>query len=178
MVAAVGLADQLVDFAVRDLIEHAVALADRDQDGVEHLVDALDDLAVRALERRGVAALIELALAAELGQLAQFRLELLQHQRDPVDVLLHLLVVAAIGLHDQLIYLAVRDLVEHAVAFADRQQRGVEQLVDRRQQGFGVARSGLDVGARRQQAAADRLGQPLQFQQLQSSLMLSAQPQE
>ena len=60
MIALIGLGDQFVDLALGDLVEDAVALADRQQDGVEHFVGALDDLAIRAGERADIAALFEL----------------------------------------------------------------------------------------------------------------------
>ena len=130
MVALVGLGDQFVDLAACDLTEDAVALADRQQDGVEHLVDALDDVGIAAFEARGIATLLQLALVAVFDQLGQFRLEPLQHERNVVDVLLHLFMIALVGLGDQFVDLAVRHLVEDAVALADRQQDGVQHLID------------------------------------------------
>ena len=56
MIALIGLRDQLIDLAVRDLVEDAIALADRQQNGVEHFVDAFDHVAIGALERGGIAA--------------------------------------------------------------------------------------------------------------------------
>ena len=142
--------DPLPEIAAADEPQHTVAFADRHQDGVQHLVDALDDLAVGALERRHIAALVQLPLVAELGQLGHFGLELLQDDGDAVDVLLHLLMVALVGLGDHFVDLAVGDLVENAVAFADRQEDGVEHLVD--------ALDDLAVGAlerRRRRRASD-----------------------
>ena len=63
-----------------------------------------------ALEAAGLAALFQLSLLAVIDQLGQFGLEALQDERDVVDVLLHLLVVAVVGLGDQLIDLAGGDL--------------------------------------------------------------------
>ena len=46
----------LVGFAVGNLGQNAVSFADGQQDGVQHLVDALDDLAEVALVLCGIAA--------------------------------------------------------------------------------------------------------------------------
>jgi len=62
VVALVGLGDQFVHLAACDLTQDAIALADRQQDGVEHLVDALDHVGIAAFEARRLAALLELAL--------------------------------------------------------------------------------------------------------------------
>ena len=51
VVALVGLGDQLIDLAVGDLVEDTIALADGQKNGVQHLVDAFDDLGVGALEQ-------------------------------------------------------------------------------------------------------------------------------
>jgi hypothetical protein len=59
VVALVGLGDQLVDLAARDLRQDAVAFADGQQNRVQHLVDALDHLAMHAVEQRCLAALRE-----------------------------------------------------------------------------------------------------------------------
>ena len=138
--------DRLLKVSDGNLRKDAVALGDRKQDGVEHLVGALDDLAVSARERAGVAALLELTLARVLGQLRKFCLEFLQHRSDAVDVLLHLLMIALVGLRDQFVDLALGDLVEDAVALADRQQDGVEHLVG--------ALDDLAVGARERAGVA------------------------
>ena len=160
VVALVGLGDELVDPAVGDLVEDAIALADRQQDGVQHFVDALDHLAVGALERRRVAALLQLPLPAEFRQLGQLGFELLQHQGDAVDVLLHPFVVALVGLGDQLVDAAVSDLVEDAIALADRQQDGVQHFVDALDH---VAISALEC---RGVAALLQLSLPAEFRQL------------
>ena len=48
--------DQLVDLAVGDLRQNAVAFANGQQDRVQHLVHALNQLAMHAIEERGFAA--------------------------------------------------------------------------------------------------------------------------
>ncbi len=50
MVALVGLGDQFVDLAHRDLRQNAVAFSDRQQDGIEHGVHALHHLAIDAFK--------------------------------------------------------------------------------------------------------------------------------
>ena len=50
VVALVGLGDQFVDPAVRDLRQDAVSLADREENRVEHFVDALDHFALNTIE--------------------------------------------------------------------------------------------------------------------------------
>jgi hypothetical protein len=76
VVALVGLRDQLVDLAGRNLRQNAVAFADGQQDRVQHLVDALNHLAMNAVEQGCLAALGEAAL---LGCVHQAH-DLLQHQ--------------------------------------------------------------------------------------------------
>ncbi len=107
MVALVGLRNQFVDLAVGDLREDAVAFANRQQDGVEHGVDAAYDLRIGALELFRLAAVGELAFFRGVGQARHFLLQALHHDGDIVDRLLHLLVVAFIGLGDQLVDLAI-----------------------------------------------------------------------
>ena len=68
VIALVGVRDQLVDFPVGDLAENAVALADGQQDRIQHLVDALHHLAMHALKLLGLAALVETTLAGCLHQ--------------------------------------------------------------------------------------------------------------
>ena len=53
----------------------------------------------------------------------------LQDDGHVVDRLLHLFVVALVGLGDQFVDLAVGDLCQNAVAFADRQQDGIQHGV-------------------------------------------------
>jgi hypothetical protein len=50
----------------------------------------------------------------------------LQHHGHVVDRLLHLFVVAVVGLRDQLVDLAGADLCQNTVAFTDRQQDGIQ----------------------------------------------------
>jgi hypothetical protein len=68
VVALVGLRDQFVDLAAGDLRQNAVAFADGQQNGVQHLVDALNHLAVRAVEQGRLAALGELAFLRSIHQ--------------------------------------------------------------------------------------------------------------
>ena len=76
-----------------------------------------------------VAALGQFPVLGRVGQARQFLLQRLQHHADVVDGLLHLLVVALVGLGDQLVDLAVGDLRQDAVAFADGQQNRVQHGV-------------------------------------------------
>ena len=68
MVALVGLGDQLVDLAAGNLGQDAVALADRHQNGVEHIVDALHNFAVDPVKLIGLAAFLQTPLAGCLYQ--------------------------------------------------------------------------------------------------------------
>ena len=61
---------------------------------------------------------------------ANFLLQALQDRGHVVDGLLHLLVVALVGLRDQFVDLAVGNLRQDAVTLGDGQQDGVEHLVD------------------------------------------------
>ena len=130
VIALVGLGDQLVDLAVGDLRQDAVAFADGQQNRVQHGVDAAHDLGIRALELFRLAALGELPFLGGFGQPHQFLLQALQHDGDIVDRLLHLFVIALVGLGDQFVDFAVRDLRQDAVAFADGQQNRVQHGVD------------------------------------------------
>ena len=76
VIALVGLGDQFVDLAAGDLRQDAVAFADGQQDRVQHLVDALNHLAMHAVEQRCLAALGQ---APFLGCVHQAH-DLLQHQ--------------------------------------------------------------------------------------------------
>jgi hypothetical protein len=75
VVALVGLRDQLVDLAARNLGQDAVAFADGQQDRVQHGVDAAHDLGVGALELLRLAAVGELAFLRGLDQPRQFLLQ-------------------------------------------------------------------------------------------------------
>ena len=61
VVALIVLCDQLIDLATRNLGQHPIAFADGQQDGVEHLVDTLNHLALYAVKQRGLAAFRESA---------------------------------------------------------------------------------------------------------------------
>ena len=154
----------------------AITLADRQQDGVQHLVDALDHVPICALECRGVAALLQLSLPAEFRQFRQFGLELLQHQGDAVDILLHPFVVALVGLGDHFIDLAVGYLVKDAVSLADRQQGCVQQFVDGGKHRLRVAARHADVGAGRQRACRNGLREALDLRQCERGPELSSRP--
>ena len=65
-----------------------------------------------------------------VGQPHQFFLQALQHDGHVVDGLLHLFVIALVGLGDQFVDLAVGDLRQDAIAFANRQQNRVQHGVD------------------------------------------------
>ena len=54
VVALVGLGDQFVDLAARDLRQNAVAFADRQQDRIQHGIHAAHDLGISALELFGL----------------------------------------------------------------------------------------------------------------------------
>ena len=130
VVALVGLGNQLVDLAVRNLRQNAVAFADGQQNRVEHGVHAAHDLGIRALELLRLAAIGELAVLRCLDQPRHLLLQALQNDGHVVDGHFHLFVVALVGLGDQLVDLAVGDLRQNAVAFADGQQNRVQHGVD------------------------------------------------
>ena len=130
MIALVGLGNQLIDLAVGHLRENAVAFADGQQDGIEHHVDATNDLRISTLELFRLASVAQLSFPRSIGEPSQLLLKALKYQSDVVDCLLHLFVIALVGLGNQLIDLAVGHLRENAVAFADGQQDGIEHHVD------------------------------------------------
>ena len=72
MVALVGLGNQFVDLAVGDLGQDAVAFANRQQDGVQHFVDALHDFAIDPVKLVGPAALGETAIPGRVHQAHDF----------------------------------------------------------------------------------------------------------
>ena len=130
MVALVGLGNQFVDLAVGDLGEDAVAFPDGQQDGIQHGVHAAHNLRVCALELLRLAAVGELPFLGSVGQAHQFLLQALQNEGDVVDRLLHLLVVALVGLGNQFVDLAIGDLGKNAVALPDGQEDRVQHFVD------------------------------------------------
>ena len=130
MVALIGLGNQFVDLAVRNLGENAVAFPNRQQDGVQHDVHAADDFRVSALELLRFAAVGKLPFLGSVGQARHLLLQALQNDRDIVDALLHLFVVALVGLGNQFVDLARGDLGENAVALPNRQQDGIQHFVD------------------------------------------------
>ena len=113
------MGNQLVDLAVRNLAKNAVAFGDGQQDRVQHGVDAAHNLGIGALELFRLAAIAELAFLGGVGQTHQLLLQTLQYQRHIVDGLLHLFVIALVGVGNKLVDLAVRNLGKNAVAFAD-----------------------------------------------------------
>ena len=129
VVALVGLGDQFVDLAAGDLGQDAVAFADGQQDRIQHGVHAADDFGVRALELLGLPAIGELPFLGGVGKARHFFLQVLHNDGDIVDRLLHLFVVALVGLGDQFVDLAAGDLRQDAVAFADGQQDGIQHGV-------------------------------------------------
>ena len=129
VVALVGLGNQLVDFSVGNLRQDAIAFAYRQQDGIQHGVHAAHNLGVSALELFRLSAIGELPFLRSFRQTHQFLLQTLQHDGDVVDGLLHLFVVALVSLGNQFVDLSVRDLRQDAIAFADRQQNGIQHGV-------------------------------------------------
>ena len=125
-IAVVGIADLAGDDAARDLVDVIGGDVERRNHGVQHGIDAADNVGIRAAELVGLAALGELSFLRSMGQTRQFFLQVLQNGADVVDRLLHLLVIALIGVCDQLVDLAAGDLRENPVAFADRQQNRVQ----------------------------------------------------
>ena len=130
VVALIGLGNQLVDFAVGDLCENAIALTDRQQDRVQHVVDSTNNLRIGSFELLRLAAIRELTFARGFGQAQELLLQALKNDADIVDSDLHLLVVAFVCLCNQLIDFAVGDLGQNAVALGNRQQNGIEHLID------------------------------------------------
>ena len=57
MIALIGLGNQFVDLARRDLPQNAVTFSDRKQDGVEHLIHAAHDAGIGPGELFGLAPL-------------------------------------------------------------------------------------------------------------------------
>ena len=130
VIALVGLGDQFVDFAVRHLGQDAIAFADGEKNRIEHGVDAANDFRIGALELLRLSAVGKLSLSGCFGKPRHFLLKALNDDGNIVDGLLHLLVIALVGLGDQLVDLAIRDLSQDAVAFADGQQNRIEHGVD------------------------------------------------
>ncbi len=78
---------------------------------------------------RRLAALGKLPILRCVGQASHFLLQVLHHGRDVVDRQFHLLVVAFVGLGDQFVDFATRDLGENAVGLADRQENRIQHAV-------------------------------------------------
>ena len=130
VVALVSLGNEFVDLAIRDLSQNAIAFADGQQDRVQHGVHAAHDFRVRTLELLRLATVGKLSLFGGVGQASHFFLQRLHDRRHVVDRLLHLLVVALVGLGNQFVDLAVGNLRQNAVAFADGQQDRVQHFID------------------------------------------------
>src|SRR5579872_605971 len=122
--------DLFAQIAPTDLPKDAIAFTDGHQDGVEHLVDTVDDLAENSLKAIGFAAFFQLSLLAVVDQLGEFGLKTLHDECNIIDVLLHLLMVALVGLGNQFVDPSGSDLAEDAVALADWQQDRIEHLVN------------------------------------------------
>jgi hypothetical protein len=145
VIALVGLGDQLVNPAAGDLGEDAIAFANGQEYGIQHGVDATDDVRIGAIERLGFAAVGELPLFGSVGEAVEFFLQTLQHDGYVVDGLFHFFVIALVGLGDQLVDLAAGYLGEDAVTFADRQKDGIDSTDDVRigaVEGLGFATVG------------------------------------
>ena len=97
-VAVVAVRDLGRNVAPADAIDVIRRYIQRCNHGVENAVYAAHNLRVRALELIVLAALGELAFLGSVGQPRQFLLKPLQHDGHIVDRLLHLLVVALVGL--------------------------------------------------------------------------------
>ena len=161
--AVIGVGDLRRNVALADAVHIVGGDIQRADHGVENRVDAAHDVGIGALELIVIAALGELALLGGLGQPGQLLLQALQDDGDVVDGLLHLFVVALVGLGDQFVDLAVGDLRQDAVAFADRQQDGVQHGVHAAHDlGIGALEL-LGLAAFGELAFLRGLGQPHQF---------------
>ena len=130
VVALVGFGDQFVDLAVGDLGQNAVAFADRQQDGVEHLVHALENPAVIALVLARVGACGEFAICRCLDQQSG-----LVHQRlDVIDagveVVLDFVEVAVVAVGDLGRDVALGDTVHVLGRYVQRTNHRVQRGID------------------------------------------------
>jgi len=89
MVALVSLDYQLIDLPSGNLRENTVAFADRDEDGVQHIIDTANDLGIRACKLFRLASLGQLSLLGGFGETLQFLLQTLLHFDDPNQTLGH-----------------------------------------------------------------------------------------
>ena len=128
-VAVIGVRNRRRNIALADMVHILCGHVQRPDNRLENRVHAAHNLRIRALELVRFAALGKLSFLGCSGQAPKFLLQALQHDCHIVDRLLHLLVVALVGLRDQLIDLAGGDLRENAVAFRDRKQDRIQHGV-------------------------------------------------
>ena len=102
----------------------------RANDRIEQRVDTADNVGIRTLYRIRIGALGQLPVFRSVGQVGQHLLQRLQNLSHLVDGNLHLFVVALVGLCDQFVDLALGDLSQDAIPFADGQKNGVEHFID------------------------------------------------
>ena len=171
VVALVGGGNQLVDLARGNLRQNPVSLANRQQNRVEHGVDAAHNVGVGALELLRLAAIRQLAFLRCIRQPHQFLLQALEHSADVVDRLLHLFVIALVGMRDQLVDLARGNLCQNPVSLADGQQNRVEHLVDALDHGAIHARELARPAALRQTPLFRGLHQPQNLLRYQHRLV-------
>ena len=163
VVALTGKFDFLTQVAATDQPENPVAFGDGQEDGIQHLVDALHDARISALELAGFAAFRELSFARCLSQPPQLLLQTLQDYGHVVDRLFHLLVVATVGLGDQFVDLARADLRQDTIALRYREQDRIEHGVHALDQLAVVPFELLYPRALAETACARGFHQPLYF---------------
>ena len=98
MIALVGLGDQLVDLAVGNLGQNAVAFADGQQNRIQHGVHAANDFGICALELLPACRDRRAALPSRLRSAAPIPSAGPAERGHVVDGLLHLFVIALVCL--------------------------------------------------------------------------------
>ena len=125
----VGVRDLRRNVTLADVIHILGGDVERGDDGVEDSVHPADDFGIRAVELIMLPSLSQLARICSVGQSGQFLLQTLENAGDIVDRLFHFFVIALIGVGNYFIDLAVRDLSQDAIAFADGKQDGIQHGV-------------------------------------------------
>jgi hypothetical protein len=125
-VPVVGVRDLRRNVTLADALDVSRSEIERGDYGVENRTHSAHNVGIGSSELVVLAPLSQLSGVRGLRQTSQLLLQVLHDDGDIVDGLLHLFVVALVGLSDQFVDFAVGNLSQDAIAFADGQKDGVQ----------------------------------------------------
>ena len=143
MIAVAVDLDAFEQRAGADQIEHAIALADRQQDRIEHAVDALDQPGEIALEARGVAALAQSARGRGKDQPLDLGDDRAQIGAQQFDRVVDERLLAGKGV-ERRVEMALTELVDTGHRLLLHRDMAGDHRVDPRRHGREVAAEGVD----------------------------------